>query len=206
LLGVHLFGINLNKLTVKNYFKKLALLFSISMVFITSCSKEESKSVPVDQIGGIIYQSQVVTVDLPGLVVSNQTYNATIDGMAIQLSKASNEKLTFLVPASISLGLKDLVIPELNNAVVHYDIKETVLTQTFTETLTPLFDNVAAFTSAEMAAEKAETLATNKAEEDSVVAETDGLFEEDADNSIDGDLALDHMDADEDDRSGEAAL
>ncbi len=131
---------------MKNYLKKLALLFSISMVFITSCSKEETKTVPVDQIGGIIYQSQVVTVDLPGLVVSNQTYNGTIDGMAIQLSKASNEKLTFLVPASISLGLKDLVIPELNNAVVHYDIKETVLTQTVTETLTPLFDNVAAFT------------------------------------------------------------
>ncbi|MFM2264893.1 MAG: hypothetical protein RLZ77_309 [Bacteroidota bacterium] len=131
---------------MKNYFKKFALLFSISMVFITSCSKEESKTVPVDQIGGIIYQSQVVTVDLPGLVLSNQTYNATIDGIAIQLSKASNEKLTFLVPPSISLGLKDLVIPELNNAVIHYDLKETVLTQTVTETLTPLFDNMAAFT------------------------------------------------------------
>lgn len=121
-------------------------MFSISMVFITSCSKEETKTLLVDQIGGIIYQSQVVTVDLPGLLVSNQTYNATIDGMAIQLSKASNEKLTFLVPASISLGLKDLVIPELNNAIIHYDIKETVLTQTVTETLTPLFANMAAFT------------------------------------------------------------
>ena len=131
---------------MKNYLKRFTLLFAGAIVIFISCSKEETKTVPVDQIGGIIYQSQVVTVDLPGLVVSNQTYNATIDGMAIQLSKASNEKLTFLVPASISLGLKDLVIPELNNAVVHYDIKETVLTQTVTETLTPLFDNVAAFT------------------------------------------------------------
>ncbi len=128
---------------MKNYLKKFALLFAGAFVLIVSCSKDETNATPIDQIGGEIYQSQVVTVDLPGLVVSNQTYDGTIDGIAIQLSKASNEKLTFLVPASISLGLKDLVIPELNNAVIHYDIKETVLTQTVTETLTPLFDNVA---------------------------------------------------------------
>jgi uncharacterized protein (TIGR02145 family) len=128
---------------LKNYLKKFALLFAGAFVLIVSCSKDETNATPIDQIGGEIYQSQVVTVDLPGLVVSNQTYDGTIDGIAIQLSKASNEKLTFLVPASISLGLKDLVIPELNNAVIHYDIKETVLTQTVTETLTPLFDNVA---------------------------------------------------------------
>jgi uncharacterized protein (TIGR02145 family) len=130
---------------MKNYLKKFALLFAGAFVLIVSCSKDETNATPIDQIGGEIYQSQVVTINLPGSAITNQSYDGTIDGIAIQLSKASNEKLTFLVPASISLGLKDLVIPELNNAVVHYDIKETVLTQTVTETLSPLFDNMLAF-------------------------------------------------------------
>ena len=129
---------------MKNYLKKLAFLFTISLVFITSCSKEEPKIVlAVDQTGGIIYKSQVVTIALTGIAVTNPSYDATMDGVAIKLSKAANDKLTFLVPASISLGLKDLVIPELNNTLIHYDIKETILTQSVTETLTPLFDNVA---------------------------------------------------------------
>ena len=129
---------------MKNYLKKLAFLFTVSLVFITSCSKEEPKIVPaVDQTGGIIYKSQVVTIALTGIAVTNPSYDATMDGVAIKLSKAASDKLTFLVPVSISLGLKDLVIPELNNTLIHYDIKETILTQSVTETLTPLFDNVA---------------------------------------------------------------
>lgn len=131
---------------MKNYLKKFALLFAGAFVLIVSCSKDETNATPIDQIGGEIYQSQVVTINLPGSAITNQSYDGTIDGVAIQLSKAANDKLTFLVPASISLGLKDLVIPELNNAVIHYDIKATVLTLSVTETLTPLFDNMVAFT------------------------------------------------------------
>lgn len=130
---------------MKNYFKKLALLFTVALVLIVSCSKDDTQNEPINQDGGEIFRSQVVTIVLSGVTLNDTEYQGTIDGVAIRLSKAANDKLTFMVPYSTALGLKDLVIPTLNNAVIRYDIKETILTQTVTETLSPFFANLVTF-------------------------------------------------------------
>lgn len=74
--------------------------------------------------------------------------------------------------------------------------------------------NMATFSKQDLAEEKAE----HKAEEVQASAEmeemgftgeseiNEGLFEEEEDTSIDGDMALDHMDVEDDDRSGEASV
>ncbi len=130
---------------MKNYFKKLALLFTVALVIVVSCSKDDTQNEPINQDGGEIFRSQVVTIVLPGVTLTDTEYPATIDGIAIRLSKAANDKLTFMVPYSAALGLKDLVIPTLNNAIIRYNIKETILTQTVTETLSPFFANLVTF-------------------------------------------------------------
>ena len=119
-----------------------AFFIAFALITVLSCSKDDTQNEP-NQDGGEIFRSQVVTIDLSGVSLTDTEYQGTIDGVAIRLSKAANDKLTFMVPYSTALGLKDLVIPELNNTLIHYDIKETILTQSVTETLTPLFDNVA---------------------------------------------------------------
>jgi hypothetical protein len=127
------------------HFRKLLFLI-FALILVLSCSKEsEILSEPINQNGGEVFRSQIVIIALTGVTLTELEYLAVIDGITVKLFKASDNQLTFMVPNSTALGLKDLVIPALDNAVVHYDVKETVLTQNPSETLAPLLANLDIF-------------------------------------------------------------
>ena len=129
---------------MKKHLKKLSLLFAVAMVLIVSCSKEEAVG-SIHQNGGEVFRSQVVTINLPNTNLSLKEYEATLDGRAITLSSSEDHKLLFLMPEDAVLGAHTLLIPDLNDATVTYNIKETVLDETPVKTLAPLFENLELF-------------------------------------------------------------
>jgi len=127
----------------KKYLKILLILLTFAT--ITACSKEDSTKPPIDLIGGEVYLSQVVTISLPSTDLTEQEYQATLDGVDVTLVKSDDHKLLFLVPNDAILGAHTLTIPSLNNATISYDIKETVLSEAPEASLAPFFANFTTF-------------------------------------------------------------
>lgn len=124
----------------KIYSKTLFIAFALIMVL--SCSKDDSSA---NIVGGVVYRSQVVTIDLPNVTLSNQQYQATFNGLPITLAKSDNHKLFFLVPYSTTLGMQDLVISSLNDITIHYDLQDTVLSESIEVTMESFFANLNTF-------------------------------------------------------------
>jgi hypothetical protein len=123
---------------------KLVLFLSLSLVI--SCSGDDSNGPDaINENGGEIFRSQVVTVDLHDTTVSQNEYTGMLDGAEVTLLRSDEHKLIFLVPSNSPVGMQDLVIPDLGNATIHYDVKETVLTATPEETVEPLINNFNTF-------------------------------------------------------------
>ena len=129
---------------MEKYFNKITLLFIVGMVFLVSCSKEDTVA-QFNQKGGEIFQSQVVTVDLNKADLSENEYQGMLNGVAVTLVKSVDHKLLFLVPSDATVGLQDLLIPALDNATIHYDVKEALLSGTPEATMVPFFENLNSF-------------------------------------------------------------
>jgi uncharacterized protein (TIGR02145 family) len=118
------------------------LFIALALIMVLSCSKDDSSA---NIVGGVVYRSQIVTIDVPNLNLSNQEYEATFNGLPITLAKSHEHKLVFLVPYSTPLGEQVLTIPSIDNATVKYEVKNTELIDTAEATLAPFFTNVAAY-------------------------------------------------------------
>jgi hypothetical protein len=130
----------------KHVSKFLILLFIIVTAFV-SCSKDESSNdEPIVLEGGEIFRSKIITIDLSGIPLSEIEYHGVLGEKDVVLTKSEEGILLFLVPNSMELGLKDLVIPSLNNTTIKYDIKDTVLVETPEATMSSFFTNMNAFT------------------------------------------------------------
>jgi len=127
----------------KNY-PKLVIAF-IAIVFVLSCSKDDDTKAPINQTGGEVFRSQIVTVDFPNTELTENEYTGTLDGAEIILTKSEENKLLFIVPYTAELGVQDLVIPNLGNATIHYEVKETVLLQTPEATMGDFIANLDTF-------------------------------------------------------------
>lgn len=127
----------MKKIIQPSYFLSLLLLF------VFACSSEDNN--PIEVTGGEVFRSQIVTIALPNVTLSEDEYEATFDGATVTLSKSEEDKLLFLVPSSATLGVQTLVIPGLNNATINYDVKETILSTTPDETIAPFMANLNSF-------------------------------------------------------------
>jgi hypothetical protein len=125
--------------------KKLSFLTAIAVLLLFSCSKSDTTSEPINITGGAVFRSQVVTVTLPDTNLPENEYQATLDGAAITMTKSEDNKLVFLVPFTTTIGLHDLVIPTINNATIHYDIKDMELTDTPEVTMASFSTNLGTF-------------------------------------------------------------
>lgn len=112
---------------------------------MASCSKEDSSKDPVTQKGEDISRSQIVTVNVSDITLSENEYQGTLDGVAITLTKSEDNKLVFLLPYSTTLGTHILTIPALNNVTVSYDVKNTELSGTPDATMGDFFTNLNTF-------------------------------------------------------------
>lgn len=95
-------------------------------LLLSSCSKDDDKNTSIEATGGEIFKSQIVTVSLD-IELSEEEYIGTLGNTEVVLRKSEDGKLLFIVPSTSMIGLHDLVIPNLNNAVIHYEVKEPEL-------------------------------------------------------------------------------
>ncbi|WP_395633002.1 DUF1566 domain-containing protein [Flavobacterium sp.] len=119
---------------------KLILVFLLIGIFFFSCSKEDSETSENSQNGGEISRFQIVTVDVGSTILNNNTYAGTFNNLPIQLAKIDNNKLVFYVTETTPLGKARLVIPEINNLKITYDVIDVALSQTAQLTLQPLVE------------------------------------------------------------------
>jgi len=127
------------------HLKKFLLLIVTTTILLLSCSKDDDKAEAIDQNGGEAFRSQIVKINIEDKILSENEYQGNLGETAITLSRSEDNKLTFLIPSDTELGPQDLKIPALGNAVIHYNIKETVLTETVEATIAPLFINFDTF-------------------------------------------------------------
>lgn len=130
---------------MKKTYTKIILLLTLGLLIIASCSKEESSKDPVNQKGGDISRSQIVTVNLPNITLSENEYQATLDGVAVTLIKSEHDKLMFLLPYSTTLGSHTLTISALNNTTITYNVIDTVLSGAPEEIMSGLITNLDSF-------------------------------------------------------------
>lgn len=115
------------------------LILIVSVVFF-SCANDENETNQINQNGGIISRYQCVTIDVGTIQLSNETYIGTLNNQPIELSKVDENKLVFYVDETTTLGKSQLIISELNNAKINYEVIDVILTQTSEATLQPLID------------------------------------------------------------------
>ena len=156
--------------------KHYLFLFLAGMAVTVSCSKNEDDDKPVNQTGGEAFRSKIITVPTGSTALTADEYPATFNDVAVTLMRSQDNKLLFLVPATAEYGVHDLVIPGLNNAVVHYDVKETVLPGTPDEVIAGLTANFTTFSntlddSQESAGVKASLASFNEYYKKATVAE-----------------------------------
>ncbi|MHA3789400.1 hypothetical protein ACX0HA_14410 [Flavobacterium hauense] len=122
--------------------KKL-LLFLLAITLIISCSKDDDSKAPIDETGGDVFRSQIVTVDA-GTELKENEYDAIFNGQDIKILKTEENKLSFFVPYTTTLGNQDLIIPALS-ATIHYTVKDVILDASAEETIEPLLANMDTF-------------------------------------------------------------
>lgn len=109
--------------------KKISTVVFIVLSCITlflSCSKGEDA--PKDNpVGGDAFKMQVMTIDLPNTSLPNSEYHGSMGNSDITLTKGDEHKLLFMVPSAVELGSQDLVINDLNNLKITYNVKVAAL-------------------------------------------------------------------------------
>lgn len=117
--------------------KNLHLFLLCALVFISGCSNDESEN-SINQDGGQISRFQIVTIDFGGQQLSDNTYEGIFNNNPINLAKIEDNKLVFYVTESTPLGRVELLIPELNETQITYQVVDAALVQTPDDTLLPL--------------------------------------------------------------------
>src|SRR5690606_32576707 len=129
---------------MKNFIKQFGILsISVFVIFITNaCSVDDdtnSESSVLD--GGTVYTSQIVTIARENL--TQNLYEATFNGNAIQLSNSGNNELEFVVLSSLAIIESNnlLEIPSLNLKIT-YNVLTTTLPVSAEEALQPFVVNL----------------------------------------------------------------
>ncbi|ESU29599.1 hypothetical protein FLJC2902T_00690 [Flavobacterium limnosediminis JC2902] len=132
---------------MRKYLLKSLVLFIAAMAVMVSCSKDDAKeNEQIDQNGGEVFRYQAVTINLNGVDLSQNEYEATFAGEQVILKKSGVNTLIFAVSPNAPLGKTDLVISSLNSATIHYDVKDTALTDTPENTLSPFLGSLDNYT------------------------------------------------------------
>ena len=143
---------------MKKHFKNLPLLATLALLLIVSCSKRDDSTTD-NPVGGDAFRMQVMTIDLPSTSLPNSEYHGSIGNTEITLTKGDEHKLIFMVPSTIALGNQNLIINDLNNMNIIYNVKDVVLPDTPDAVISPFQSNLNTFqtTSVNMGTQNATT-------------------------------------------------
>lgn len=128
---------------MKKLFSQI-LIIVFYILLTVSCSKGEDT--PADNpVGGDAFRMQIVTIDLPNTSLPNSEYHGSMDNTEITLTKADEHKLLFMVPSTMGLGNQDLVINDLNNMKITYNVKDVVFPDTPDAVISDFQNNLSTF-------------------------------------------------------------
>ena len=113
---------------MKNLTIKLIFSFCIMFTFF-ACKDDDSVNPPSEQEGGDVYRYEVAII-YPEQTITEDVYEASLNGMELQVLKANDSTAVFVVPANVALGINELSIPGLNNFKVSYNVLDVELTGT----------------------------------------------------------------------------
>ncbi|MCB0537829.1 MAG: hypothetical protein KDE33_09895 [Bacteroidetes bacterium] len=121
--------------------KKLLYTLTI-LILIAGCKKDKQSNEIIN--GGTIYTYQLVHIEVDN--INQESYIATLGDKEIEVVKANEKEIAFLVPQDIKLGANRLIIPALDNFAVDYQINKTALVTSANETLVPFFNGFSQIT------------------------------------------------------------
>lgn len=115
-----------------------------------SCDKEEAvdpkpKEPPIEKPdnatnGGDIYRYQMITVNVPSETLTKESYTAKLGDKTVTLTRLDEKNLIFIPDENIPFGEQRLVIPELKDFAIKFEIKDQVLANSPEKTLEPLLN------------------------------------------------------------------
>jgi len=115
-----------------------------------SCDKEDAvdpkpKEPPTEKPdnaanGGDLYRYQMITVNVPSETLTKESYTAKLGDKTITLTRLDEKNLIFIPDENIPFGEQRLVIPELKDFAIKFEIKEQVLVNSPEKTLEPLLN------------------------------------------------------------------
>jgi uncharacterized protein (TIGR02145 family) len=135
---------NLTTTIMKKIVSKFLFLLALGFTLLQSCSKSDAPAVD-NPLGGDAFRMQIVTIDLPNTTLANTEYHGTISNVSVTLRKSDEHKLVVMIPGTVALGNQDLVINDLNNLKVTYNVKDVVLTTTPDATIADMQTNLSTF-------------------------------------------------------------
>ncbi|MEZ4916494.1 MAG: hypothetical protein R2836_05865 [Chitinophagales bacterium] len=121
--------------------KKLQYILAI-LILIAGCKKDKKSDEIIN--GGTIYTYQLVHIEVDN--INQESYTATLGDKEIEVVKANEKEIAFLVPQDIKIGANRLVISALDNFAVDYQINKTTLVTSANETLVPFFNGFSQIT------------------------------------------------------------
>ncbi|MBK9327803.1 MAG: fibrobacter succinogenes major paralogous domain-containing protein [Sphingobacteriales bacterium] len=123
--------------------KSSLVLLSITILIagLFGCKKDSTDNTPIN--GGVVFTSQLVFISTTN--VTEEQYTATLGDVNVSVLKINDTVAVFQVPGSFAVGNTKLSIPDLNNLIVNYEVKMTVLANTPDIVLKELFDNIDVF-------------------------------------------------------------
>lgn len=122
---------------------KLFVAIILGLFIFQSCSKGDE---PTDHpVGGDAFRMQVMTIDLPNTSLLNNEYHGSMGNTEITLTKGDEHKLLFMVPSGMVLGNQDMVINDLNNMKITYNVKDAVLPDTPDAVVSQFQNNLTTF-------------------------------------------------------------
>lgn len=118
---------------MKKLFKQLSILpFLVMTIFIiNSCSSDDDNKGGepiINENGGDVYHLQIITIET-GVSLENEEYQGTFNATPITLVRVEDDKLIFAIPPDAPFGNSDLVIINLNNTKIRYNVLEQVLSE-----------------------------------------------------------------------------
>src|SRR5690554_160695 len=121
---------------------KVVLLILLASACFNSCSKDDDKPSDDEAIdGGTIYTSELVRIAAEGL--SQDLYDATFNGVSVQLVNNDQDELLFFVQSDLAKLNENNVLEIASLEMkINYTVVKTNLPTTPEETLAPLISNL----------------------------------------------------------------
>ena len=130
---------------MKKFQLKLLIALTSCFALLQSCSKSDSSASSTAITGGDAFRMQIVTITLPNISLPNEEYHGSISNIAVTLRKCDDHKLIVMIPSTAALGNQNLVINDLNNTTITYNVKEVVLSTTPDATIADMQTNLSTF-------------------------------------------------------------